>query len=134
MRDEIASEARVHWFVDGIAQQRGLDVIVRWLLACAPAVSVTDAREQTVLFAERMELPLEHGWLSLPFGAGWVLRVAEPIDVPAHLFEARVDEAIAYVRALFNGQRGGGPVASPSGASGPASAAAFADARSRRKD
>lgn len=124
----------MRWFGDAFEQQRALDVIVRWLLACAPAMSVTDAREHTVLFADRMQLSLEHPWRSLPFGEGWVLRVAEPTDVRADLFEARIDEAMAYIRALFNGGGRGFGAPPRGGDGGPSSAALRAHKLPRRRD
>lgn len=126
----------VYWFVEDFAGRAQLDVIMRWLLATTPAACVTDAHEQTVVFAERAALPLDHEWINVRFASGLVLRVAEPTDVPRRVFNERVDEATAFIRVLFDrasrsdpGPRG----PSGGGSNGPAEARVFAHAPSRRK-
>ncbi|MBL8677815.1 MAG: hypothetical protein JNK05_01520 [Myxococcales bacterium] len=134
MSEDVTQAVSLHWFVEDFAGRKQLDVILRWLLASAPAVCVTDAHEQTVVWAERAELPLTHEWINVRFASGLVLRVAEPIDVPRSVFNARVDEATAFVRVIFDTpSHSGRSGPASSGGSGPANATAFAHAPSRRK-
>lgn len=124
----------VHWFVEEFDGRQRLDVILRWLLASTPSLCLTDAHEQTVAFAETTPLPLTHQWISVRFASGLVLRVAEPIDVPRHIFDERLDEATAFIRVLFDTPTPNARRAPPDrGGQGPAEAQVFAYAPSRRK-
>ncbi len=133
MVQSLTEAVSLHWFVEEFAGRAKLDTIVRWLIASAPAVCLVDAHGQTVVYAERALLPLDHRWVSVRFASGLVLRVAEPIDVPRGVFDARVDEATAFIRVLFDGSSSagrGGPASG--GGSGPADAHVFVYAPSRR--
>ncbi|MFO0562596.1 MAG: hypothetical protein U0269_31555 [Polyangiales bacterium] len=130
----MAETVTLHWFVDDFAQRKQLDTIVRWLIAIAPAVCVSDAHNQTVVYAERVELPLKHEWMAVRFRSGLVLRVAAPIDVSWDVFDARLDDATEFIRVLFDEpSRVGRSGPSSAGGSGPADAHVFMSAPSRRK-
>lgn len=134
MSDGVTQAASLHWFVDDFAGREVLDPVLRWLLAVAPAVCVTDAIEQTVVYGERTALSLEHPWINARFASGLVLRAAAPIDVERSVFNERFDVVTAMIRARFDESLRvdrSGPIGG--GGQGPAEAQAFAYAPARRK-
>ncbi len=139
MSDGVIEAVSLHWFVDDFAGREVLDLALRWLLVTAPAVCATDANGQTVVYAERAALPLEHEWINARFASGRVLRAATPIDVERSVFNERFDVVTALLRSTYFGESTrvdpGSPVGGPvgGGGQGPAEARVFAYAPARRK-
>jgi hypothetical protein len=133
MSDGVIEAVSLHWFVDDFAGREVLDPCLRWLLSVAPAVCVTDAIEQTVVYGERDVVSLSHEWVNARFACGLVLRAAAPIDVDRSSFNERFDFVTAVIRVRFDESLRadrGSPVGS---GQGPAEARVFAYAPARRK-